>query len=127
MRFLFAVIDTQTNSGTREETVAIDAFNDKIAASGQRLMAAGLVAPRDAARGVQRDAVALATLGAAPEHHAPIVLPRLAGHAPGLHVVERVVVERALAVRVHVVPVQTRLDELVATVPGLEPRHVLAR
>ena len=48
MRYLFAVIDTQTNSGTREETVAIDAFNDKIAASGQRLMAAGLVAPHDA-------------------------------------------------------------------------------
>ena len=48
MRYLFAVIDTQTNSGTREETVAIDAFNDKIAASGQRLMAAGLDAPRDA-------------------------------------------------------------------------------
>ena len=48
MRYLFAVIDTQTNSGTREETVAIDAFNDKIAARGQRLMAAGLVAPHDA-------------------------------------------------------------------------------
>ncbi|MFM8721410.1 MAG: YciI family protein, partial [Acidimicrobiaceae bacterium] len=48
MRYLFAVIDSQTNSGTREEMVAIDAFNDKIAASGQRLMAAGLVAPRDA-------------------------------------------------------------------------------
>ena len=48
MRYLFAVIDIQTNSGTREEMVAIDAFNDKIAASGQRLMAAGLVAPRDA-------------------------------------------------------------------------------
>lgn len=48
MRYLFAVIDTKTNSGTREEAVAIDAFNDKIAASGQRLMAAGLVAPSDA-------------------------------------------------------------------------------
>jgi hypothetical protein len=48
MRYLFAVIDTQTNSGTHEETVAIDEFNDKIGASGQRLMAAGLVAPRDA-------------------------------------------------------------------------------
>ena len=48
MRYLFSVIDTQTNSGTREEMVAINAFNDKIGASGQRLMAAGLVAPRDA-------------------------------------------------------------------------------
>jgi hypothetical protein len=48
MRYLFAVIDTQTNSGTHEETVAIDEFNDKIGAIGQRLMAAGLVAPRDA-------------------------------------------------------------------------------
>ena len=45
MRYLFAVIDTQTNSGTREETVAIDAFNDKIGASCQRLITAGLVAP----------------------------------------------------------------------------------
>ncbi|MDA2982853.1 MAG: hypothetical protein O3A34_02145 [Actinomycetota bacterium] len=31
MRYLFAVIDTQTNSGTHEETVAIDAFNDAVA------------------------------------------------------------------------------------------------
>ncbi len=48
MRYLFAVIDSQTNSGTREETIAIDAFNDKIGASGQRLVAAGLVAPESA-------------------------------------------------------------------------------
>lgn len=48
MRFLFAVIDHQTNSGTPEETIAIDRFNDEIEAAGQRVIAAGLVAPSDA-------------------------------------------------------------------------------
>lgn len=45
MRYLFAVIDTQSNSGTPEEMVAIDAFNEKIEAAGQRVMAAGVAAP----------------------------------------------------------------------------------
>lgn len=48
MRFLFAVIDHQTNSGTPEETIAIDQFNDRIETAGQRVIAAGLVAPSEA-------------------------------------------------------------------------------
>lgn len=48
MRYLFAVIDSQTNSGTSGEMVAIDAFNEKIEAAGQRLMAAGVAAPKTA-------------------------------------------------------------------------------
>ena len=48
MRYLFAVIDTQSNSGTPGEMVAIDAFNEKIEAAGQRLMAAGVAAPKTA-------------------------------------------------------------------------------
>ena len=48
MRYLFAVIDTETGTGTPEESVAIDAFNEKLAARGQRLMAAGLESPRHA-------------------------------------------------------------------------------
>ena len=48
MRYLFAVIDTESNSGTPEEMVAIDAFNEKIEAAGQRIMAAGVAAPTSA-------------------------------------------------------------------------------
>lgn len=48
MRYLFAVIDSHTNSGTADEMVAIDAFNEKIEAAGQRILAAGLVAPAEA-------------------------------------------------------------------------------
>ena len=48
MRYLFAVIDSQTNSGTEAEMGAIDAFNEKIEAAGQRLMAAGVSAPSSA-------------------------------------------------------------------------------
>ena len=48
MRYLFAVIDTQSNSGTPGEMVAIDAFNEKIEAAGQRIMAAGVAAPTSA-------------------------------------------------------------------------------
>jgi hypothetical protein len=69
MRYLFAVIDTQTNSGTHEETVAIDEFNDKIGASGQRLMAAGLAAPRDAKIFDNRDNAALTSDGPINQTH----------------------------------------------------------
>ena len=48
MRYLFAVIDSHTNSGTTDEMVAIDAFNEKIEVAGQRILAAGLVAPAEA-------------------------------------------------------------------------------
>ena len=48
MRYLFAVIDSRTNSVSSDEMVTIDAFNDKIEAAGQRIIAAGLVAPSEA-------------------------------------------------------------------------------
>ena len=48
MRYLFAVIDTQSNSSTPGEIVTIDAFNERIEAAGQRIMAAGVAAPTSA-------------------------------------------------------------------------------
>ena len=42
MRFLIAVIDTQVNTGTPEESITIDAFNQKLEDNGQLIMAAGL-------------------------------------------------------------------------------------
>jgi hypothetical protein len=47
MRYLLAVIDTETgNAGDR--MAAIDAFNDKLEAAGQRLLAVGITAPSQA-------------------------------------------------------------------------------
>jgi hypothetical protein len=48
MRYIFAVIDHQTNSGTADESVAIDVFNEKLEKAGHRIIAAGLVAPSEA-------------------------------------------------------------------------------
>jgi hypothetical protein len=49
MRFLISVIDTQTRAPhTPEEMKAIDDFNDKIEAAGQRLFACGMDAPSTA-------------------------------------------------------------------------------
>ena len=49
MRFLISVIDTQTRAPhTLEEMKAIDDFNDKIEAAGQRLFACGMDAPSTA-------------------------------------------------------------------------------
>jgi hypothetical protein len=49
MRFLLSVIDTHTKSPhTPEEIAAIDAFNDKLVAAGQRLLAVGLQSPNQA-------------------------------------------------------------------------------
>ena len=42
MRFLIAVIDTEENTGTADEMVTIDAFNEKLEQGGHLLMAAGL-------------------------------------------------------------------------------------
>jgi hypothetical protein len=42
MKFLIAVIDTEVNTGTADEMVTIDAFNEKLQANGHLLMAAGL-------------------------------------------------------------------------------------
>ena len=63
MRYLFAVIDSQTNSGSSDEMVSIDAFNDKIEVAGQRIVAAGLVAPNEAVVFDHRDTHSSATNG----------------------------------------------------------------
>ncbi|WP_173923117.1 YciI family protein [Agromyces sp. Marseille-P2726] len=48
MQYLVSVIDDRTNSGTPEEMVAIDAFNEKLRAGGHWVFAAGLAAPSTA-------------------------------------------------------------------------------
>lgn len=42
LKFLIAVIDTKVNTGTAEEMVTIDAFNEKLEQNGHFIMAAGL-------------------------------------------------------------------------------------
>lgn len=49
MKFLLSVIDSQTRSPhSPEEIRAIDAFNDKLVAAGQRILAVGLESPKEA-------------------------------------------------------------------------------
>jgi hypothetical protein len=48
MKFLISVIDDVSNSGTPDEMVAIDAFNDQLRANGQWIFAWGLHAPETA-------------------------------------------------------------------------------
>lgn len=45
MQYLVSVIDDKTNSGTRDEMVAINAFNDRIEAEGHWVFAGGLASP----------------------------------------------------------------------------------
>lgn len=45
MQYLVNVIDNRSNSGTAEEAVAIDAFNDKLRAGGHWVFAGGLADP----------------------------------------------------------------------------------
>jgi hypothetical protein len=45
MQYLVNVIDSRSNSGTAEEAVAIDAFNEKLVAGGHWVFAAGLADP----------------------------------------------------------------------------------
>jgi hypothetical protein len=44
-KFIIFVIDDLSESGTPEEMVAIDAFNDSLRAKGQWIFAGGLAAP----------------------------------------------------------------------------------
>ena len=48
MQYLVSVIDHRTNSGTAEEAIAIDAFNDRLRAGGHWVFAAGLADPSTA-------------------------------------------------------------------------------
>ena len=45
MQYLVNVIDSRSGSGTAEEAVAIDAFNDRLRAGGHWVFAAGLADP----------------------------------------------------------------------------------
>jgi hypothetical protein len=45
MQYLVNVIDSRAGSGTAEEAVAIDAFNDKLREGGHWVFAAGLAHP----------------------------------------------------------------------------------
>ena len=45
MQYLVNVIDSRSESGTAEEAVAIDAFNEKLVAGGHWVFAAGLADP----------------------------------------------------------------------------------
>jgi hypothetical protein len=45
MQYLVSVIDDTTNSGTPEEMLAIDDFNDRLRAGGHWVFAGGLAAP----------------------------------------------------------------------------------
>jgi hypothetical protein len=48
MKFLISVIDDLSNSGTPNEMVEIDKFNDELRANGQWVFAWGLQAPQSA-------------------------------------------------------------------------------
>lgn len=48
MRFIVFVIDGQTNSASGGEIDAIDAFNDRLRANGQWVLAAGIAGPQRA-------------------------------------------------------------------------------
>ncbi|MGI9171245.1 MAG: YciI family protein, partial [Candidatus Nanopelagicus sp.] len=48
MKFLISVIDERSNSGTQEEMVEINKFNDQLHANGQLIFAGGLAAPETA-------------------------------------------------------------------------------
>ncbi|MFM7685997.1 MAG: YciI family protein [Actinomycetota bacterium] len=65
MRYLFAVIASQSAvvSASSTEMAAIDAFNDKIEAAGQRVMAAGVASPDAAIVFDNRDGRALVAHG----------------------------------------------------------------
>ena len=45
MQYLVNVIDSRSNSGTAEEAVAIDVFNEKLRTGGHWVFAAGLADP----------------------------------------------------------------------------------
>ena len=61
MKFLISVIDDLSNSGTPEEMVEIDKFNDELRANGQWVFAWGLQAPQSATVIDNRDGANLST------------------------------------------------------------------
>ena len=63
MQYLVSVIDDKTNSGTPDEMVAINAFNDGLKAEGHWVFAGGLASPSTATVIDNRGAEALFTDG----------------------------------------------------------------
>ena len=61
MKFLISVIDDLANSGTPDEMVEIDKFNDELRANGQWVFAWGLQAPQSATVIDNRDGANLST------------------------------------------------------------------
>jgi hypothetical protein len=61
MKFLISVIDDLSNSGTPNEMVEIDKFNDELRANGQWVFAWGLQAPQSATVIDNRDGANLST------------------------------------------------------------------
>lgn len=47
MKYMFAVVDTESGSATADEMLAIDSFNEELEREGRLLFAAGLAAPDD--------------------------------------------------------------------------------
>ncbi len=63
MQYLVSVIDDKTNSGTPDEMVAINAFNDGLVAEGHWVFAGGLGSPSTATVIDNRDGAAVFTDG----------------------------------------------------------------
>ena len=61
MKFLISVIDTINNSGTAQEMVEIDKFNDQLRADGQFIFAWGLQTPESASVIDNRDGAKLSS------------------------------------------------------------------
>ncbi len=63
MQYLFSVVDDRTNSGTPDERVAIDAFNEQLEADGYWVFAGGLNGPGTATVVDNRNGQAIFTDG----------------------------------------------------------------
>jgi len=62
-QYLFSVLHHTANSGTEEEMIAIDAFNDQLKADGNWVFAGGLASPSTATVIDNRGAEAMVTDG----------------------------------------------------------------
>jgi hypothetical protein len=72
MRFVIFVIDVASNSATGNEMAAIDAFNDRLAAGGNLILAAGIADPSRATLIDNRKGAKIVSLGSlynTPEHY----------------------------------------------------------
>lgn len=63
MKYIIFVIDRASATGTKEERIAVDVFNDKLIANGNWVIAAGIAAPQNAIVIDNRKGVGLKTTG----------------------------------------------------------------